>query len=147
MTYSPNFRGTSATSARALQTTYQNGEGFTITKSKPVSINGSSQMVLVDVTSDASVAGIVGVAAQDTLSAANGLVLDVGRLENITTSFNIGDAIYIDTDGSLTNVRPSIGVGLWTAGMFVVFVGVIVKNEFNALQKDLKVYMDVVGQL
>jgi hypothetical protein len=148
MAYNPNFRGANAKgSSRSLQTGYQNGTGSTLLQATPVSVNTSGQIILVDVTSDASVAGIVGVVAANTLPSANGLVLDCGRLENISTSFSIGDAIYIDTNGNLTNVRPSRGVGAYTQGDYVVFVGVIVQNEFNNTLVDLKVYMDVIGQL
>ena len=148
MGYNPNFRGTTAKGgATSLQSLYQNGEVSTITKGKPVTVNASGQSKLVNVSSEASVSAIVGVAAEDTPSAANGQVLDCGRLENITTSFAVGTPVWIATDGSLTNIRPEAGVNGFVAGMYVVFVGVIVKNQFNGLQKDLKVYMDLIGQL
>lgn len=152
MSYNPNADGSTTNqtfkgSARSIATGYQNGTGVTLTQSTPVSVNGSGQMINVDITSDASIAGLLGVVTADTPSAANGMVTDCGRLENITTSFSVGDAIYINVDGTLINTRPSIGVGGFDVGMYMVFVGVIVKNEFNALQLDLKLYMDVIGQL
>ncbi len=148
MTYSPvSFGPNSTGSAASLQTTYQNGTGSTIAIGTPVSVNTSGQLALVDVTSDQSVAGIVGLMAQSTPTTAYGLVCDSGRLENVTTSFSVGDAIYINTDGTLTNVRPSVGVGSWAEGMYCVFVGVLVKNQFNPSNTDIKIYMEVVGQL
>ena len=150
MSFSPNFVGSAAKgSVTALQSTYMNGEIFTLSQAQPVCVNSSGQMIHVDVTSDIAVSGIIGVIATPggVPTGASGLVMDVGRLENITTAFNIGDAIYINTDGTLMNVRPDIGVQLFVSGCYVVFVGVIVKNQFNNTQKDLKVYMDVVGQL
>lgn len=147
MSYSPNFRGASAKASRALLTSYQNGSGGLLTQGQPVSVNATGQIVAVDVTDDTSVAGIIGVCAQDIPNAASGTVMDAGRLENITTAFNIGDPIYINTDGSLISIRPDVGIGSFVQGDFAVFVGVIVKNEFNPTQKDLKLYMTVVGQL
>ncbi len=147
MGYNPNFRGSSVGAARGLLTGYVNAEAFTLVKTTPVTVNALGQMVKVNVSSDSSVAGILGVAAVDTPTTATGSVMDVGRLENITTSFAIGDPVYIATDGTLINVRPDIGVSGFTAGMYVIFVGVIVKNEFNGANKDLKVYMDVIGTL
>ena len=153
MSYSPNFVGANGKgSSRSLVTGYQNGEAFTLFQGQPVSVNTSGQMLHVDVTSDSSVAGIIGVIIADTVTTANGLVLDAGRLENITTPFSIGDAIYVNTDGSLMNVRPDIGVQYGTAstfaqGDYVVFIGVIVQNQFDPTKIDLKVYLDVVGQL
>jgi hypothetical protein len=154
MSYSPNFVGANAKgSSRSLQTSYQNGEAYSLTQGMPVCVNTVGNMVHVDVTSDANVAGIVGVVAPvSVVTGAVGEVMDIGRLENFTTSFSCGDAIYINTDGTLMNVRPDIGVQYGTAtafaeGDYVVFVGVIVQNQYNTQLLDLKVYMDVVGQL
>ena len=153
MSYSPNFVGVNGKgSSRSLQTAYQNGEAYSLTQGMPVCVNTSGNMVHVDVTSDASVAGIIGVCSAAVTTGAVGEVMDIGRLEKITTGFNVGDAIYINTDGTLMNVRPDIGVQFGTApafnvGDYVVFVGVIVQNQFNITQQDLKVYMSVAGQL
>jgi len=148
MTYSPNFRGASAkASSRQTQTGYQNGTVSTLTKGTPVTINGSSQMILVDVTSESSVDAIVGLTSVDTPSAANGTVVDCGRLENITTSFNVRDILYIDKSGALTNIQPTVGVNSFVHGDYVVLVGVVVENEFDNTKKDIKLMLSVVGQL
>lgn len=149
MSYSPLFRGASSKApARSLQSGYQSGSGSTITKGSPVSVNASGQIILVDVTSETSVGRIVGLAALDIPSAANGQVQGVtGRLEDITTSFAIGDTVWIAKDGSLMNTRPDYGVSGFTSGDFVVFVGVVVKNEFDIMKKDIMVMINVEGQL
>lgn len=148
MSFSPLYRGSNSLgTSRALSTGYANGESFTLAQAQPVAINGSGQMVHVDITSDASVAGILGVCAASTPTTANGEVYDCGRLETITTSFSIGDAVYINTDGTLINTRPSLGVGGFTVGMYVISIGVIVQNQFNPSNKDLKIYLNVLGQL
>lgn len=146
---SPNFQG----SSRSLQTGYVNGTGSTIGQGIPVSVVAiSGNVQLVDVSSDSSVRSMVGVYAISTPSSAKGLVVDCGRLENITTSFAIGDPIYLNTDGTLMNIPPTIGTVFggapaFVAGNYVIFIGVIVKNEFNPSNLDLKVYMDIVGTL
>ena len=148
MSYTPNTVGSPFNgSARSLASGYVNGTGGTLAQATPVSVNGSGQMVTVDVTSDSSIAGLLGLVQQPTPSTAIGLVTDCGRLENITTSFGIGDAIYINFDGTLTNVRPDLTVSGWNTGMYMVFIGVIVMNQFNPAQLDLKIYLDVLGQL
>ena len=148
MSYTPNTVGSQFYgSARSLATGYINGMGTTLTQSTPVCVNTSGQMISVDVTSDAAIAGLIGLVQQDTPSTALGLVTDNGRLENITTSFSIGDPVYINFDGTLTNVRPDLTVSGWAVGMYMVFIGVIVMNQFNPALKDIKIYLDVLGQL
>jgi hypothetical protein len=148
VTYSPNFRGyTGKGSSRQLQTSFQNGTVSQINKSIPVSVNTSSQIEPIDVSDEASVLAMVGLAGEDIPSAATGLVVDTGRLEEVTTAFAYGDAVYVSKTGGLTNVKPEIGVGSFVEGDFVIFVGVIVKNEFNPLKKDIKLMLSVIGQL
>jgi len=148
MTYSPNFRGSeSKGSSRQLITNFQNGTISTLSKGTPVSVNTSSQLVAVNVSSETSVQALVGLTGQDIPSAATGSVIYSGRLEDITTSYVAGDALYISKTGNLTNVKPDIGVGGFVSGDFVIFVGVVVKNEFNNSLKDIKLMLSVVGQL
>lgn len=155
MGYNPLAQGsTFQGSSRSLQTGYINGTASTIPQGTPVSANPLSpgNVLLVDVSNDTSVQAIVGVYAVNCPSTAKGLVLDSGRLENITTSFSVGDAIYINTDGTLMNARPQIGTTFggapaFAAGDYVIFIGVIVQNEFTGGLYDLKVYLDVVGVL
>lgn len=148
MTYSPSFfNKESKGSARQTITNFVNGSGSTLAKGTAVSINSSSQLVLVDVSSVSSVQAIVGVTGIDLPNAANGAVVDNGRLEDLTTSFVLGDSLYIGKTGELTSSKPEIGVASFVEGDFVVFMGVIVKNEFDPLKKDLKLMISVVGQL
>lgn len=148
MTYSPNFRGTQArASSRQIETNYVNGSGSTLPKGSVVSATTSGTMVLIDVTSDDSVSRLLGVTSIALPDAAEGGVVAAGRVENITTSFALGDAIYVSKIGTLTNVKPDYGVGSFAAGDYVIFIGVVVKNEFNPSQKDLQIMPSVVGQL
>lgn len=148
MAYNPNFRGSNAkASSRQTITSYQNGTVGTLTQATPVSVNSSGQLVNVDPSNEASVQSLVGLMVADTPSSANGQVIDNGRLENIVTSFSIRDVLYVNKLGNLTNVKPDIGIGGFMVGDFVVLVGVVVKNEFNALQKDIKLMLSVIGEL
>jgi hypothetical protein len=148
MSYSPFFFNQNAKgSSRATQAGFQNGSGSTILQSTPVSVNTSSQTLPLDVTSEASVQAIVGLAGVDTPNGASASVIDNGRLENITTSFSVGDAVYAGISTPLINVKPDIGVAGFASGDFVVFIGVVVKNEFNPSLLDLKLMISVIGQL
>jgi hypothetical protein len=148
MGYNPTASGTAFKgSSRSTQTGYQNNSGGTLDMATPVSLNPSGQLISVDVTSESNVKALVGITAQSIPNSANGQVIDCGRLENVTTSFVIGDALYIAHNGILTNVKPLIGSNSFTAGNWVVFMGVVVINEFNPLNKDIKLMMQVVGTL
>lgn len=147
MTYSPNaFHGYSGTS-KSTGSNFQNGLGVGLAKGTPVSLNSFSQIVNVDVSNEASVLALIGVTGCNIPSGATGGIMDTGRLEDIPVSFSYGDPIYVAKDGTLTNLKPSIGVGGFAANDFVIFLGVIVKNEFNPLLKDLKLMVAIVGQL
>lgn len=148
MSFSPNFRGNNAKgSSRQLTTNYQNGTGLTIIQSTPVSTNVSGQMIPVDVTDENSVKRMVGLSGQDVPTTANGPVVDSGRLENVTIGYSVGDILWVSKTGFLINQKPDYGVNGFAAGDFVIFVGVVVQNEFNSLQKDIKLMISLVGQL
>lgn len=148
MSYSPNFRGTTSNaSSRQNQTGYVNGTISTFAVGTPLSIGTNGLSVPTDVTSEASVQAFVGLCSVRTPSATNGQVVSSGRLELISTSFNLGDAVYVGLNGTLINVKPDIGVAGFAAGDFVIFVGVVVANEFNSSLRDIQVFIGVVGQL
>lgn len=148
MTYSPNFRGNSARgSSRQCQTNYQSGSGSTMSKGVPVSVNAFGQVTPTDVSDETSVEGIVGLLSADLPTAASGGVISDGRVEDVTTSFVYGDPVYVAKAGGLTNTRPSIGVGSFVTGDFVIFLGVVVQNEFNPAKKDIQLMISIVGQL
>lgn len=148
MSYSPSFRGNSAKgSVSSVASGYQNGTGSTLAQGTPVTVNGSGQLVAVNVSVDASANAIVGLAQADIPNAANGQVIDNSRLENVSMGFNVGDILYVSKSGFLTNIVPDIGVGGFVSGDWVVYVGVVVQNEFNALQKDIVISISARGVL
>jgi hypothetical protein len=151
MSYSPLFTGFLAqgttVASRKLQTSFVNGSGATISKGTPVSISLSGTLVPVDVSNEATAGAVMGLTSVDLPNGASGPITDAGRLENVTLSFSVGDALYIDKIGGLTNIKPTVGTNSFLSGDFVVFIGVVVKNEFNLLQKDIKLMISMVGQL
>lgn len=148
MGYSPIFRGnTLNVPSRTLSTNYTSGSGSTIPKGSVVSSNSSGQIMIIDPSDEASSAAVVGVMNIDLPPAATGGVISGGRIENVDPGFVLGDALYAAKDGTLTNVKPSEGVNGFVAGDFVIFIGVVVKNEFNPAQKDIQLILQVVGEL
>jgi hypothetical protein len=148
MTYSPLYRSNSQNiPARKLQTTYQNASGTLLVQCTPVCTNSSGQAVTVDVTDETTVGRLIGLLSADLPVAAFGEVTDAGRMENVNLSFNVGDVLYVSKTGFLTNIKPDIGSNGFVEGDFVIFVGVVVTNQFNPSQKDLKLMLSVVGEL
>lgn len=148
MTYSPNFRGKQANaSSRQIETNYVNASGGFLPKGSVVSATTGGQMQLIDITSQDSVNRLLGVTSIALSAAATGGVVAAGRVEDVTTSFAVGDALYVNTDGTLTNQKPDYGVLSFAAGHYVIFIGIVVKNEFNLSLKDLQIMPSVVGQL
>lgn len=150
MSYNPNFRGSAAKgSSRQTQTGYTNATGSTITAASPVYSN-SSGIGPLDVTNVAKVETFAGLVAADLPASAHGMVVSDGRVENIPLGlgFALGDAIWAGTTpGSLTNVKPDYSAPGWSAGMWVIFVGVVVVNEFDPLKQDIQLFKQKVGRL
>jgi hypothetical protein len=147
MTYSPSFTGSTGAASKVIQTTFTSGTGLTLSKATPVSINASSQIIAIDVSSETSVYRLVGLCGADIAGAATGNVVDTGRLENVILGYSVGDPLYVSKSGFLTNVKPDIGVGGFLSGDWVIFVGLLIKNDSDPLKKDIKLMLSIVGQL
>lgn len=148
MGYNPLLRGSAPKiSSRQTTTGYTNASGGVIAQCTPVSINGSGQILPVDPSNEASVDAMVGLASVNIPNGANGPVTDCGRLENANISFPVGSPLYVSLSGFLQTDKPDIGVDGFASGNFVIFVGVVVKNEFNPANKDIKLMLTLVGQL
>lgn len=147
MTYSPLFYSTFEGNSKGISSSFTNGTLSTIDKATAVSLNASGNMVLTSVSTESSVLAILGLTTTSVASAASTPVISHGLLEDITTSFAVGDAIYLNYDGTLTNVKPDLTAPGFSAGYFCVFVGVITKNQYNPVKKDIKLMISVIGQL
>lgn len=148
MAYNPNyFLPNAKAPSRAIVTGYQNGTVSTIAKTVPVSADSSGKLTITDVTSETSVNAFVGITQSSIPSSANGSVVSGGRLEDVTTSLNIGDPVYLGLSGTLISTKPDYGVAGFAIGDFVVFLGVVVKNEFDNTKKDIQLMIETIGQL
>jgi hypothetical protein len=151
MSYSPLFRGSSSTApSYANASGYQNGIVSTIAMCTPVSTNTSGQLVLTDVTVEALSEGWLGLTDAAIPTTATGQVVTDGRIQNIPSGlgFALGDPIWVGpTPGSLTNVRPDLTAPGWSTGYYVLFVGVVVQNQFNPSLQDIQVSRQIIGQL
>jgi hypothetical protein len=125
-----------------------NNTGVLLTRLTPVYSDAAGNIGKVDVSMDAKSMPKVGVLPQDIAALATGNVMMSGRLRNISYSgISFGDVVYVSKTGSLTNVRPSFGVGGFTGGDLVIMVGVIAKNDTNPTLYDILVNAQIVGRL
>lgn len=145
MTYNPNFAGKVA--INSVQSAEYNLTGSTLTKLTPVKVNASGNLGGIDVAIESDVFAVAGLLNADTVNGAAGSIVTSGRVENVTTSAAVGEAIYISKTGSITSIKPSIGSGGFDSGDFVVRVGIVVKNATNPLNKDVLVSLQIIGQL
>jgi len=143
MTYRPY----STLTASGISDTRPNNSGVTMDKGTPVRINTSGEIDFINVSVEDEVANVSGVTSESILNTTSGNFITTGKVTNITTTAVFGDVVYISKTGTLTNVKPSIGVAGFVSGDFIVSVGVIAKNASNPSNKDLVVIIDVVGQL
>jgi len=143
MTYKPY----SSLTASGVSDDRVNNSGSSIFKGTPVRINSSGELDIIDVSVESSITNVVGVAAADILNTLKGATVNSGKIENITTSADFGDTIYISKTGSITNIKPDVGVSGFIIGDFVVMVGVIAKNEATPANKDLIINITIIGQL
>ena len=127
--------------------TYTNNSGFSITGSSPVSQTATGGIKLSDPSDENSVFSLVGLLLATTSNNADGTVYTGGRMPCGIFSFSIGDALWLNVGGGLTNVKPSVGVNGLVSGMFIVQVGTVVKNKTNPSAKDILVRISINGQL
>jgi len=146
MTYRPYDAIVSAIESTNIKTELLNSSGLTISKDKPVRINTSGDISVVDVSLDAHALGTMAIANETITSGNYGFVVTHGKVENVT-GFTFGDFIYVSKTGGLTNSLPSEGVAGFAEGDWVIKVGVISKNKDNPLLMDLIVNFQIVGKL
>lgn len=136
-------QGSGSGSGDSLQTNYTNSSGVLVQALTPVDINGN----LINVSNESSVFSIAGVTNEAAADAVTSTLTISGLIKNVTTAFNVGDVLYLNTDGSLTSLQPDIGVGFFLEGDFVVKVAKVLENQDNPSNKDLLVNINIVGQL
>ena len=149
MSYSPiSFNPESLGSATALVTEYTNfSVSVAIPQAQACSINNSGKLVPLDVSDQVSWQNFVGYANVRIPASTQGPIIANGRLQNVTISYPVGTALYIDTNGNPTNIIPSTGVNGFVSGDMVIFMGVLVPNQLNSLETDIALFTQMVGTL
>lgn len=133
--------------AASVAISLKNGSLSTLSALTPVYVNTSGDVDVIDVSDVSKSFSAIGITRASIISSDFGAIVVNGRITDITTSAVFGDTVYVSKTGTLTNVKPSIGVGSFIGGDYVIRVGVISKNLVNVLNKDLIVNVVVVGQL
>jgi hypothetical protein len=148
LSYSPTSFNPQNSSASAVVTDYTNASAVTaIPQAQACSVNSSGLLIPLDVSSQVSWQSFVGYANVRIPASAVGPIIANGRLQNITTSYPVGTALYIDTNGNPTNIVPSVGVNSFVSGDMVIFMGVLVPNESNPSEIDIALFTQFVGTL
>ena len=148
MGYSPNFRGKSATiTSGSVGGAVDNNSGLTLVRATPIRIDGNGDAAPIDVSVEAQAIAVVGVSLENVIDGSSGTIVTSGKVENITTTANNGDVLYVSKTGGLTNTQPSIGIGGFVAGDFIIRIGTLFKNVETPSQQDLLLNVSIVGQL
>lgn len=134
-------------SGTAIEIQKLNDSGLTITQWQPVCISVTGGIKAIDISDEDDALAIVGIAKNQALDSEQCTVVSSGKLENISTSANFNDRLYLSKTGSITNVKPDIGVGGFVEGDFVVSLGVVCANSTTPTNKDLIVNIELIGQL
>lgn len=130
-----------------ISSSIENNTGQTIIKSTPVRLNSFGDIATIDVGVEDEALATIGLVSADIADGASGTIVTAGKVTDITTTATFDDIMFVSKSGSLTNVKPDIGVSGFVAGDFVIAVGVIAKNESNPSLKDLIVNIQTIGQL
>ena len=149
MTYNPRLRGSTLDIAtvRSVIPSRPNGSGGSLNKGQPVRLDSSGQLLTVDPSVESQARACLGLVTTSISPSGSSEVIIQGRLVDVTVPGSIGEVLYVSKSGTPTNVQPSIGVGGFVAGDFVVSIGVIASNLTNPLLTDVMVDVRVVGQL
>ena len=96
---------------------------------------------------EAQVTNILGLVLTDTDTGTQNTVYYAGLITNITTTFALGNVIYLSKYGAMTPYPPDIGVGGFAPGDFVIKLGVITKNSITLGNLDFNLSINLIGQL
>ena len=123
----------------------------TILRGYPVSINASGSLAVVDITDEDSSYAFCGVTSvdclingTDTVLTAGSVLLDIPAVFGLTGQY--GKHIFVSHTGTLTMVKPTIGVGGFLSQDFIISVGITTKNTATATT-DLILNPRIIGRL
>lgn len=148
----PDVNITQAASGNAASSSVRvpliNQSGGALSSLTPVCIDVAGYIKSLDPSLEADAMAVAGLVVDASIAdTATGNVITEGRLENISTLASFQDALYVSKTSGVTNVKPSVGVGGFVEGDWVIRLGVVARNITNPLQKDLLVNVQIVGQL
>lgn len=104
----PGPTGPSGTSDGTLKVTKVAGEN--LLAGDAVKIHSSTQVKLADKDSTLDYAIVFGIATQNATTGNNVEVLLLGEVtDSVFSPFSVGDNLFLDTSGGLTDVRPTSG--------------------------------------
>jgi len=144
MGYSPNASNPLSSKSTAKQA--GNSTGTTLAKCIPVKIT-SIGMETIDPSIETDVDSFAGVTRTSVNDGDVGEVVTSGLISDSGLSFAVGSVIYVSKSGGVTNSKPSIGVGGFTEGDFIIRLGVVIENESNPSLKDVLLNIQFLGQL
>lgn len=142
-----SFRPYTAIKSTGIEYSFYNASGYPISKGTPIKIRTDGNIDFINISVEHDIQSFGGVTSSDSVNAQKSGVVTTGRIENVITAFQFGDAVYIGKNGYLTNIGPSVGENGFVVGDFVFRVGTIAKNEANPLLQDLILESVLVGQL
>lgn len=144
MTYNPNASGTPQIS-RSTSRIALNNSGSSLAKFLPVKIIASG-ISTVNPSLEGDIDSFAGLTRTLINNGNQGEVVNSGIIEDTGVAFAVGDVIYLSKSGGVTNVKPSIGVGGFVSGDFIVRLGVITQNA-NPSLRDAIIFIQFLGQL
>ena len=123
---------------------YKMISGGVIAEGQPIGIAADGSVLPVDVSSEQLSMGVFGVAMNAALLDETVYVQTNGDMVVLTNAY--GSPVYAGKDGSLTTVKPAIGVDGFVAGDFVIHMG-IVRLDVDSMESRLVINPRVVGVL
>jgi len=122
-----------------------------ILRGYPVTINSFGELAVVDITDEDSSYAFCGIAAVDCLIGGTASLAVSGNVfYDLPSAFGLtgqwGKPIFVSHSGTLTMTKPTVGVGGFLSGDYILFVGVTTKNTSSGTT-DLILNPRVVGQL
>ena len=104
-----------------------NDSGETLQAGTPVYAVGYTTRTTVDKVLPETTSPILGLLKQELADGEEGVCVVAGLLEDInTTSFSIGDVLYVSETGGLTNTRPASGSGALGVVAYSATNGIII---------------------
>lgn len=104
-----------------------NDSGETLAAGTPVHAIGYTTRTTVDKTLPTTTTPILGLMQSNTVNGEEGVCVVAGLLEDInTTSYAVGDVLYVAEGGGLTNSRPASGSGAVGVVAYSATTGIII---------------------